>query len=277
MGLISPPLSSNTHTEHKTHTTIFTTLHPTTPPKIIRIHVADPDATDSSGDENDTSPLKIRKYINEITIQPSSSIENNTAHVIEFMKTPLTDVENVCRKKRKVAGSSRMAKKMRKSGGKHRGVGQRPSGTWAAEIRDPMTRGNLRSDKEATIAYDHAANTLRGTHALANCSPEESNIEKPESTQCLAKEAEEVESFSGFPGSDDVFLNEDPLYDPVMSVFDPLDFSMFDFEKEWCGSTMFGGSMSEFGLWGGPTSWPTRDYFQELGDVFGSDPLLSMI
>ncbi|KAL1806015.1 hypothetical protein ACET3Z_029083 [Daucus carota] len=135
------------------------------------------------------------------------------------------------------AGKSRMAKKMRKSGGKHRGVGQRPSGTWAAEIRDPMTRGNLRSDKEATIAYDHAAN-------ITKCSPEESNIEKPESTQCLAKE---VESFSGFPGSDDVFLNEDPLYDPVMSVFDPLDFSMFDFEKEWCGSTMFGGSMSEFG------------------------------
>ncbi|KAK1378159.1 ethylene-responsive transcription factor CRF4-like [Heracleum sosnowskyi] len=259
MALFSPSSSSNTYTEHKTHTTIFTP--PLHPPKIIRIHVADPDATDSSGDENDTSfskPRKIRKYINQITIQPSSTPQNNATHVINSVETPLPAVENPCRKTQKVAGKSRTAKKKTNTGNTYRGVRQRRWGTWAAEIRDPVGRvrlwlGTYKTAEEAAMVYDHAAILLRGPHAITNFGQSPG---KCESTKCLESARNETGDKSvseNFSGSDDLFSKKDPVCDPVKEVFDPMNFRMFDFEKE-C-NIMFGGSMS---------------------DVFGSDLLVSL-
>lgn len=253
MALLSPPPSSNTYTEHKTYTTIFTPpLQTTASPKIIRIHVADPDATDSSGDENDTSlstPRKIRKYINQITIQPSSTPKYNTAHVINFVETPLPAVKNPCRKTQNLAGKSRTAKKTRKSGAMYRGVRERPWGRWAAEIRDPVTGkrlwlGTYKTAEEAAMVYDNAAIKLRGPHAITNFG--QSTGQESNSLVSARKETGDKSA------SDALFSKKDPGCDPVKEVFGP-SFRMFDFEKE-C-KTMFGGSMS---------------------DVFGSDLLVCL-
>ncbi|KAK1381703.1 ethylene-responsive transcription factor CRF2-like [Heracleum sosnowskyi] len=306
-----------------------------TGPKTVRISVTDADATDSSGDENDAvlpKSRKIRKFVNEITIE-SCSTQTNASPVKEEVK-----MKNPRRKK--VTGKSKPApaRCVMSSGKKYRGVRQRPWGKWAAEIRDPMKRvrlwlGTYETAEEAAMVYDHAAIKLRGPNALTNFTTPEvikspvnvsvsdyhddsaeshSNIRSPksvlrynddsaESTRLTRDELtqsgkvgvneevidsaplvvkKEVEGgvsvnddnfmFGSDPILDDPFLKEDPFCDTVSDFFGPAGFSMFGFEEEKNG--LFFGSSCDYGL----TSWPTEDYFQDFGDVFGSDPLVSL-
>ncbi|KAL8091277.1 ethylene-responsive transcription factor CRF1-like [Apium graveolens] len=311
-----------TYTEHKTHTTLFTHQTKLTGPKTVRISVTDADATDSSGDENDAvllKPRKIRKFVNEITIE-SCSTQTNASPVNEEVK-----LKNSRRKK--VAGKSKPARCVMSSGKKYRGVRQRPWGKWAAEIRDPMKRvrlwlGTYDTAEEAAMVYDHAAIKLRGPNALTNFTTPEvkksavnvsvsdyndesaeshSNIRSPmsvlrynddsaESTRFTRDELtrvgkvgvneqvidsgsaplvkKEVNDDNFMFGSDPML--DDPFCDTVSDFFGPAGFSMFGFEEEKNG--LFFGSSCDYGL----KSWPTEDYFQDFGDVFGSDPLVSL-
>lgn len=314
-----------TYTEHKTHTTLFTPQLNPTGPKTVRISVTDPDATDSSGDENDAvlfKPRKIRKFVNEITIESSCSTQNNTTPVVNV------EVPSKNSRRKKVAGKTKPAKNnVVSSGKKYRGVRQRPWGKWAAEIRDPMKRvrlwlGTYETAEEAAMVYDHAAIRLRGPNALTNftnpevkkspvkvscsdsaesnsnnlCSPksvlrfESSHDDSAESTRStlstrstqlvkeevehstqlvVKQEVEDISVSENFLFGLDLLL-EDPFSDTVSDFFGPAGFGMFGFEEECSG--LFIGSSSDFGL----TSWPTEDYFQDFGDVFGSDPLVSL-
>jgi hypothetical protein len=144
-------------------------------PRVVRISVTDPDATDSSSDEDDELSFfgrrRVKRYVNEINIETSSK----------------TDV--LLNQKKRPAGESlssrrRPVKAVPATGKKFRGVRQRPWGKWAAEIRDPAKRqrlwlGTYDTAEEAAMVYDNAAIRIRGPDALTNFVTPSPKEEKP--------------------------------------------------------------------------------------------------
>ncbi|KAK9672517.1 hypothetical protein RND81_12G105500 [Saponaria officinalis] len=134
--------------------------------KLVRISVVDDDATDSSSDDECNEVFKrrrVRRYLNEIVIEPVSSKSMSNTHICSNEGLVLNKKAVGKVGKTVVGGGVR----------KFRGVRQRPWGKWAAEIRDPARRvrlwlGTYNTAEEAAQVYDNAAIKLRGPDALTN-------------------------------------------------------------------------------------------------------------
>lgn len=126
------------------------------------------------------------------------------------------------------------------------------------------SHSNIRSPKSVLRYDDDSAESTRSILVGVK-------EEVTESThRVVKKEAEDMLMNDSFMfGSD--YMSEDPFCDTGSDFFGPSDFSMFGIEEEK-SSCLYMGPSCDFGS----TSWPTEDYFQDFGDVFGSDPLVSL-
>jgi len=124
----------------------------------VRILCSDPDATDSSGDEDDQNP-KTEKKIIGVVLVPVKNCKTSKPQKTSM----LFGMKDLDSPERKVSSS------------RYRGVRLRESGRWQAEIRNPLTKKREYSlhdtEEEAAAAYQSKWNQFRAAMLAMKAQP----------------------------------------------------------------------------------------------------------
>ncbi|KFK35346.1 hypothetical protein AALP_AA5G272700 [Arabis alpina] len=169
-------------------------------PKVVRITVTDPYATDSSSDDDDVINMthrspRVKRFVEEI----------------RFGVAPV--------RKGRVSKSEKGGDDVAPPVKKYRGVRQRPWGKFAAEIRDPVSKtrvwlGTFATAEEAAMVYDGAAIHFRGHNAQTNfLTPPPSPSSSPVTTE--EKKAPVYIDIETVSGSDSGLESKQSLRSPT--------------------------------------------------------------
>ncbi|GFP86691.1 ethylene-responsive transcription factor crf2 [Phtheirospermum japonicum] len=130
------------------------------------------------------------------------------------------------------------------------------------------SHNNASKSPKSVLRCISAADSHAEPEAEAEAGAETCSIFSPPDDAVLRKGNDDVNRFSDFsifPPGDDLFAD----------LFDQTGFSGDLFGSDFfCPDDMLIGSSYDFGF--GLSTWQADDYFQDIGDIFGSDPLVAL-
>ncbi|OMO86204.1 ethylene-responsive transcription factor CRF2-like protein [Corchorus olitorius] len=267
------PVPSIKYTEHLNQTRLLSPPfqnHPEMkPPRVVRISVTDADATDSSSDEEEEqttrfrSRNRVRKFVNEITIDSSCPTENDAVS-----RSKSSSLSKGSRKRPAAAVAELKVKTPAKS--LEDKSSQKPLSSSDYNFDEESHNTNLSSPTSVLRCPSLSADEVVSQSATESREIRSEPRDVIDESCCISGENfSDFSEYSSFLPSD-IFSSVPDLFDDNTSLHEDL------FKDDFCNGFLSSGGDFEFGF-GGFSSWQhADDHFQDIGDIFGSDPLVAI-